>query len=226
VPAAEAYSAGRYAIEAAQAIAEARTLGRGAIVVGGTGLYFKTLIEGLSPIPAIPEDVRRRWRRKAEHCGAGELHKVLAGRDPEMAQRLCPSDPQRVVRALEVLEATGRSLARWQEEPGTPIIDLTTAERLVVEADRDALYRRCDARFEAMMEAGALDEVSALAALGLPAGLPAMRALGVRPLMQHLAGQVSLEEAVAAAKRETRQYVKRQLVWLKRNMNAWAAIKT
>lgn len=224
VPAADAYSAGRFAADAARALAEIRAWGRTPIVVGGTGLYFKTLLQGLSPIPPVPADVRARWRGEAERLGARGLHGVLAGLDPEMAARLRPTDPQRIVRALEVLEATGRSLAEWQRSPGEPIVAEAEAVRLVILPDREELHRRCDARFEAMMAGGAFDEVQALAAQRLDPGLPAMRALGVRPLMAHLAGALARDQAVAEGKAETRQYVKRQVTWLRRNMRAWTSI--
>lgn len=226
VPACEAYSAGRYGVEAAEAIDAVHKEGRIPIITGGTGLYFKTLTEGLSPIPSIPEDIRRRWRTLAGEVGAIELHRFLSERDPEMASRLKPTDPQRIVRALEVFDATGRSLARWQEEPGTPIVGPEEAARFVIDIERDDVHSRCDARFRAMMDEGALDEVRSLMALGLSAELPAMRALGVAPLIQHLCGTLSRERAIEAAQAETRQYVKRQQTWLKRNMSAWKSIST
>ena len=221
VPGHEAYSAARYADEARSAIAEAQAAGRIPVVVGGTGLYFKALLEGLSPIPPIPPDIRTRWRDAAAEQGAAALHAVLAKRDPVMAARLRPSDPQRIVRALEVLEATGISLATWQEMPGEPVIQLDEALPLVVSPPREVLRQRIDARFDAMIEEGATEEVRALARLGLDPDLPLMRALGVRPLMDMLAGRVSAIEAVEGAKAETRQYAKRQVTWLRSNMNAW-----
>ena len=221
VPGHEAYSAARYADEARSAIAEAQAAGRIPVVVGGTGLYFKALLEGLSPIPPIPPDIRTRWRDAAAEQGAAALHAVLAKRDPVMAARLRPSDPQRIVRALEVLEATGISLAAWQEMPGEPVIQLDEALPLVVSPPREVLRQRIDARFDAMIEEGATEEVRALARLGLDPDLPLMRALGVRPLMDMLAGRVSAIEAVEGAKAETRQYAKRQVTWLRSNMSAW-----
>ncbi len=221
VPGHEAYSAARYADEARSAIAEAQAAGRIPVVVGGTGLYFKALLEGLSPIPPIPPDIRTRWRDAAAEQGAAALHAVLAKRDPVMAARLRPSDPQRIVRALEVLEATGISLATWQEMPGEPVIQLDEALPLVVSPPREVLRQRIDARFDAMIEEGATEEVRALARLGLDPDLPLMRALGVRPLMDMLAGRVSAIDAVEGAKAETRQYAKRQVTWLRSNMSAW-----
>ena len=226
VPGTEAYSAARYADEARAAIAEARAAGQLPIVVGGTGLYFKALLEGLSPVPPIPAEIRARWRQAAADQGAAGLHAVLADRDPVMAARLSPTDPQRIVRALEVLEATGTSLARWQEMPGEPVIQRDDALALVVSPPREVLRQRIDARFDAMMAEGALEEVRALAALGLDPELPLMRALGVRPLTEMLAGRATPAEAVEAAKAETRQYAKRQVTWLRSNMSSWKSIET
>jgi tRNA dimethylallyltransferase len=221
---AQAYSAGRYALDAARAIADARAAGRAPIVVGGTGLYFKVLLQGLSPVPAVDPHVRAYWRAQAAVRPAPELHGVLAGRDPVMAARLAPTDPQRIVRALEVLESTGTSLAHWQGQAGTPVLREADTVRLLVLPGRDAQRQAIDARFDAMLAAGALEEVQALLALGLSDELPIMRALGVAPLAAHLAGRLSLAAAVEAAKAETRQYAKRQLTWLRRNMIAWTVI--
>lgn len=226
VPGTEAYSAARFAKEAAVAIAEVQSRGRIPIIVGGTGLYFMALLQGLSPVPPIPDEIRAHWRDMAERLGASALHRTLDERDPVMAARLSPTDPQRVTRALEVMEATGRSLAEWQALPGEPVLRADDCERLIVLPDRDVLHRRCDARFDLMMHHGALAEVEALGAQALDPGLPVMRALGVRPLLAHLSGQSTIEQAIAQSKMETRQYVKRQTTWLKRNMSAWKATKT
>lgn len=224
VPAGEAYSVGSYVREAASAIEAAGAAGLTPIVVGGTGLYFKALLEGLSPIPDVPADIRSHWRSEAERIGSGALHAVLMARDPVTAARLRPSDPQRLVRALEVLDATGKSLSCWQKLPGTPVVDPEQAEKLVVQPPLGVVRERCDARFDQMMLAGALEEVRGLAALGLDPAMPAMRALGVAPLLAHLDGQISLEAAVEQAKRQTRHYVKRQITWLNRRMLAWKSI--
>ena len=144
VPAREAYSAGRFVIEAAEAIAGAEGEGRRAIIVGGTGLYFKALLEGLSPIPAVKDDVRAHWRGEAERLGAKALHATLRQRDPEMAERLAPTDTQRLVRALEVLDSSGQSLMHWQSLPGTPVIDGRTAVKLLVSRRREDLHARTD----------------------------------------------------------------------------------
>ncbi len=226
VGAAEAYSAGRYAADAAQAIAEAQAAGRMPIVVGGTGLYFKALLKGLSPIPAADPEVRAFWRAEAARRPAAELHALLRERDPEMAARLMPTDPQRIVRALEVLESTGRSLAAWQREPGRPVLAEAETLRLLLLPERKGHGARIDARFDAMLAAGALDEVRALLDLGLSAELPVMRALGVAPLVAHLRGALAIGEAVAMVKSETRKYAKRQLTWLGRNMITWLRLET
>jgi tRNA dimethylallyltransferase len=226
VSAAEAYSTGRWLADVEAALAQAASEGSRVIVVGGTGLYFKALLEGLSPIPSIPAAVRAHWREAASSRGAADLHAELARRDTEMAARLVATDTQRIVRALEVLEATGLSLAEWQRRPGRPLIEPDQTIRLVLAPERAALVGRCDLRFDAMLAEGALAEVSALAALDLDPGLPAMGALGVPPLMRHLRGELALPEAAAQAKSDTRHYVKRQLTWLKRHMIAWIWLDT
>lgn len=222
----EAYSVGRWLVDVAGAIAEARRLGLIPIVTGGTGLYFKALLDGLSPIPQIPEQVRSFWREEARRLGPTGLHALLTVRDPDTASRLQPSDTQRLTRAIEVLEATGRGLSDWQKEPGIPVIEASTTLRLVVAPERAELHRRADARFDAMIDAGALEEVRELAKCGHSSELPLMRALGVAPLLAAEAGEMPLADAVARAKLDTRQYIKRQETWLRRNMIAWKNIKS
>jgi tRNA dimethylallyltransferase len=222
----EAYSAGRYGVDAANAIAEARAQGRLPIIVGGTGLYFKALLEGLSPVPATDPQVRAYWRGEAARRPAPELHALLAQRDPEMAARLMPTDPQRVVRALEVLESTGRSLADWQRQPGTPVLAEADTLRLLLLPDRDVIGSRIDTRFDAMLAEGAVEEVRRLLAFGFSDELPIMRALGVAQLAVHVRGDLQLDAAAAAAKSETRQYAKRQATWLRRNMQSWKLLET
>ena len=222
VASAEGYSVARWLEDVARALDEAARSERRPIVVGGTGLYFKALSEGLSPVPPIPDEVRLHWRRMAAELPPGALHAELARRDADLARRLAPGDIQRVTRALEVVEATGQSLSVWQSHLGQPLIATNEAECVVVAVPRDELHRRCDRRFDQMMAAGALDEVRALLRLAVPADRPAMRALGVRPLARHLAGEVSLDEAIAMSKVETRQYVKRQETWLARFMSDWS----
>jgi tRNA dimethylallyltransferase len=226
VPAAEAYSAGKWIGDVSREIATAEAARCLPIITGGTGLYFRALLEGLSPIPDIPEAVRDRWREQARLMPAGELHAVLRQRDPVMADQLRPSDLQRIVRALEVLDATGRSLSDWQAEPEDPLLQADSVLRLYVAPPRDVLYARIDARFDKMMEEGALDEVRALAAQDLAADLPVMRALGVKQLFALLAGEISRAEAADRVKTETRRYAKRQLTWSRSNMLSWERIET
>jgi tRNA dimethylallyltransferase len=226
VPASEAYSAGRFVKDAAAAIADARAKDLRPIIVGGTGLYFKALTEGLSPIPEVDPAVRQYWRDEAQAKGAGELYIHLTMQDPETAGRLNPTDTQRIVRALEVLQSSGKPLSYWQAQKGTPVVDLSAAHAFALMPERGQLYLRADARFDQMIETGALEEAGRLQRLGLDPTLPAMRALGVAPLIAHMRGGSGLEEAVAIAKAETRQYIKRQTTWLKRYMIAWSMIKT
>jgi tRNA dimethylallyltransferase len=217
----EPYSVADWLRDVEPLVAAARRGGPPLVIVGGTGLYFKALTEGLSPVPDIPADIRGHWRAKAGRLGAVSLHRELARRDPPMAARLRPSDPQRIIRALEVLDATGRSLNDWHGIAGEPILKADEAEKLYVCPPRAELYARCQARLDAMLEAGALDEVRALMALDLAPDRPALRALGVAPLAAYLRGQLSFSAAVEKAKTDTRRYAKRQITWGRRNMISW-----
>jgi tRNA dimethylallyltransferase len=152
------------------------------------------------------------------------LHALLKARDPEMAARLMPTDPQRIVRALEILESTGRSLADWQREPGRPALTEADTVRLLLLPERTGHGASIDARFDAMLAAGVLEEVRALLDLGLSAELPIMRAHGVPWFAAHLQGKLSLDEAVAGGKSDTHQYAKRQLTWLRRSMISWQQV--
>lgn len=221
VPSSDAYSAGRFVCDVQDALARVRALGLRPIVTGGTGLYFKALLDGLSPIPTIDPAVRAHWRAEAVRVGAGALHEQLAARDPVMAARLQPSDAQRVVRALEVLDATGRSLAQWQSVPGTPVMDAVRAIKIALRPPREVLRARADARFAAMVYGGGMEEALALSALQLSPELPAMRAIGVAPLLASISATISLDEAIALGQAETRQYIKRQDTWLRSNMITW-----
>ena len=226
VAASQAYSVARWLADVGGALDEADRLGLRPIVVGGTGLYFKALTEGLAPVPEIPAAIRGRWRERARTDGAPVLHAELAGRDPVMSARLKPGDTQRIVRSLEVIDATGRSLADWQRQTGEPMLPPAAAARLVVERPRADLVARADRRFERMLDEGALSEVAALLAQALPDDVPAMRALGVRPIAGMLAGRLGRAAAIEAGQLETRQYLKRQLTWLKRNMKSWSTVST
>jgi tRNA dimethylallyltransferase len=221
VPAAEAYSVGRWLEQASTAIKEAEAEGRVSILVGGTGLYFKALTEGLAPIPDVPPEIRDHWRARAETLRTEGLYRELALRDPAMAARLSPTDPQRITRALEVIDATSISLGDWQGAAAKPVLAPEHVLKLVVAPEREAVYAAIDARFDAMIGEGALEEVRALLALGLDHGLPAMRAHGVRELGVYLSGASSLEQAAAKSKTETRRYARRQMTWLRRFMKDW-----
>lgn len=206
---ADACSAAEWAALARAAIEDAWTEGRLPILVGGTGLYLRTLIEGIAPVPDIDPAIRAAVRAMA----AVDARTALEGEDPAMAARLHPNDSQRNSRALEVVRATGRSLGWWQARTEGGMADRATLLPAVIVPDRQALYARADSRFVAMMERGALPEVEALRARGLSPGLPVMKTLGVRPLLAHLAGEMPLSDAIAAAQLETRQYAKRQFTW-------------
>ncbi len=215
LPAAERCSAARWRVMAVAEIAAAHEAGELPLLVGGTGLYLMALMQGLSEIPEIPDDVRAAARARHRRLGGADFHADLALRDPVMAARLSPGDSQRLVRAWEVLEATGRSLADWQEGPREgppPGLEFAT---VVLDPPRRAVYAACDARFGEMMARGALDEVAALLDLGLDPDLPAMRALGVRQLAAHLRGEMGLDEAVEKAQTATRRYAKRQSTWFR-----------
>lgn len=223
LPGSEACSAARWRALALTAIVEADTMGRLPILVGGTGLYLRALIEGLAPAPAVPAGVRGRLRALHAEVGAEGLHRRLQARDPAMAARLRPSDPQRLIRALEVVESSGRSLADWQEAgpsrseaEGGPLA--RPVATIVLEPPRAALYARCDRRFEAMLAEGALAEVERLLAMGLDPELPAMKAIGVPELARHIRGETTLEAATADAQMATRRYAKRQITWFRHQL--------
>ncbi|MDF2763898.1 MAG: tRNA delta(2)-isopentenylpyrophosphate transferase [Rhodospirillales bacterium] len=216
LPAAEACSAARWREMALAEIAQAHAAARLPVLCGGTGLYLRALIEGLSPIPDVPAAIRDRTRRRMAEIGSQAFHAELAARDPAMGGRLHPGDTQRLIRAAEVLAATGRSLADWQDEPGQGgAAEGLAFYTIALLPPRAALRERIQTRFAAMLEAGALEEVRALAALGLPRDIPAMKAHGVPELMRHLKGEIPLEEAARRAVLVTGQYAKRQFTWLR-----------
>jgi tRNA dimethylallyltransferase len=221
VDAAENFSVGRWIVDARAILDEARALERVPIIVGGTGLYFKVLTTGLAAVPPIPADIRNALRERLRREGAAALHAELARRDPASAARIKPGDRSRIVRALEVIEATGRSLVDWHRDGMPPVLDAATALKLFLVPDRDELKRRIDARFDGMLAAGALHEVRALTARKLDPLLPAMKAHGVPWLRRHLTGEISLAEAAEGSKKDTRSYAKRQLTWFRNQMPGW-----
>lgn len=224
VPGRDAYSVGRWVEDATAAMEEARAAGQVPILVGGTGLYFMALLQGLSPVPEIPGDVRQRWRARATTASAKELHDALSECDPTMAARLMPSDTQRLVRALEVIDATGVSLAEWQATAGAPVLREERTLRIVVAPEREDIYAAIGVRFDSMLQRGALAEVEALKRLQLDPRLPVMRAVGVPELSAYLAGTVTLEDAAEKAKTASRRYAKRQMTWARRFMAGWTWI--
>jgi tRNA dimethylallyltransferase len=215
------FSAGRYAEAASALIKDLDRLGSTPIFVGGTGLYFKALTDGLSDIPAVPEAMRDRIRAGAEGRATPELHAELLQRDSETAARLKTNDRQRILRALEVVAATGRPLSSFQEGriPG-PLAGRRIA-RFFLAPDRVELRARIDGRFEAMMKAGALEEVAALAERRLDPALPVMRAHGVPGLLAHVRGELSLDDAIMRGQADTRAYAKRQFTWARHQMEGW-----
>ncbi len=221
VDAAENYSVGRWLRDVAAALADVEAGGRLPILVGGTGLYFKALTEGLAAVPPIPADIRAVIRARLQTEGGAALHAELAARDPAAAERLRPGDRARITRALEVITATGRSLTDWHREGMPPILAAAAAIRVFLTPERATLYQRIEARFDAMMAEGALAEVEALAARGLDPTLPAMKAHGVPWLIRFLKGEVSREEAIEGAKRDTRRYTKRQVTWFRHQLPGW-----
>jgi tRNA dimethylallyltransferase len=224
VDAGENYSVARWLADVRQAIAQTLAQGLQPIVTGGTGLYFKALTQGLSDMPMVPDDLRQALRAAAADTASEALHAALAERDPVTAATLRPSDRQRVLRALEVLQATGKPLSSFQGGRVGAVVEPGAFIGLFLAPERQALYRRIDARFDRMVSLGALDEVRALASRGLDATLPAMRAHGVPWLMRELRGEISLADAMLRAKADTRHYAKRQFTWFRHQGEGFAFV--
>jgi tRNA dimethylallyltransferase len=219
VPAREPYSTGRYQQDAGHALHEVRAVHRIPIFVGGTGLYFRALTDGLSEIPEVPSGVREVTRSLLAEIGNEEFHARLAARDPEMGAQLNPGDGQRMLRAWEVLEASGRSLAFWQKNEGKPVLDGLRLATFVIDVPREVLWERIADRFRAMVAAGAMEE--ALALEDLDPALPAARIIGRRELLDWHNGVLTGEEAVENAVIATRQYAKRQDTWFRNQLPDW-----
>jgi tRNA dimethylallyltransferase len=225
VDAAVNFSAGSWVADAAKALAEAREQNRVPIFVGGSGLYFKALTRGLSAVPPIPPAIRESVRTRLERDGVEALHAELARLDAVSAERLKPRDRIRIARAVEVVEATGRSLTDWHREGLPPLLPPGEFTALFLAPERDQLYARIDARFDAMLKAGALEEVAALAARQLDPLLPAMKAHGVPVLIRHLRGEITLEEAATIGRADTRHYAKRQFTWFRHQLPEFEWVK-
>ncbi|GGC19787.1 tRNA dimethylallyltransferase [Novosphingobium marinum] len=206
-----ACSAADWARAARREIEEVHSLDAVPILVGGTGLYVRTLLEGIAPIPGIEPAVRDAVRR----LPVVDAYAALLQEDPDRAAQLAPADTSRIARALEVVRSTGRTLAQWHEEKAGGIADSVHVAPLILLPDREALYRRCDARFEAMLENGAIAEVEALLDRNLDPALPVMHAIGVPEIAGYLRGEWTLGEACERGARATRNYAKRQYTWLR-----------
>jgi tRNA dimethylallyltransferase len=220
VDAAVNYSVGAYVADAARILSELPS-NRLAIFAGGTGLYFKALMSGLAAIPPIDPAIRDALRARLEREGVEVLHAELSVRDPEAASRIMVRDRSRILRALEVLDATGRPIADWHREGLPPVVNADNATMIFLHPEREDLNRRIETRFGAMLREGAIDEVRALAARHLPDTLPAMKAHGVPWLRRYLAGELSLDEVAAGSIMDTRRYAKRQVTWFRNQMPGW-----
>ncbi len=216
---AQLYSTGAW-LDDVKALLSRRDLDdRHMIFAGGTGLYFQALLGGLSQMPVISDEIRSHWRARLANKGPQVLHEELSRRDPATANWLKPQDGQRIVRAIEVFEASGKPISFWQAQAGEPIVDPATAKRICLLPDRAILRERIDRRFEQMVAAGAVDEVRALLALKLDPALPAMKAIGVGEISTCLDGTIDLHEAITRASAATRQYAKRQTTWLRNRLD-------
>ena len=225
VDAAVNFSAGSWVVDAGAVLAEARAQDRLPIFTGGSGLYFKALTRGLSAVPPIQPEIRESVRARLERGGVEALHAELARRDRASAERLKPRDRIRIARALEVVEATGRSLIDWHRDGLPPLLPQGQFRALFLEPDRDELYARIDGRFDAMLNAGALEEVAALAARRLDPLLPAMKAHGVPALIRYLKGEITREAAAVIGQADTRHYAKRQFTWFRHQLPEFEWIK-
>jgi tRNA dimethylallyltransferase len=206
-----ACSAARWAADAKLEIAEAHKIGRLPVLVGGTGLYLRTLLDGIAPIPEVDADTRAEIRSLPVEAAFARLQTA----DKAMADALAPTDSSRIARALEVIESTGRSIAEWRKDKAGGISGNVALHPVILLPPRDWLYDRCDARFDAMMAGGAIGEVEALLARGLPGDAPIMRAIGVPEISAMLAGKITRDEAIILGKTATRQYAKRQFTWFR-----------
>ncbi len=221
VDAAVNHSVGHWFRDAQGALAEAAALGKTPIFVGGTGLYFKALLTGLAAIPPIDPEIRGAFRARLEAEGVEALHAELARLDPQTAARLMVRDRSRILRALEVLEATGRTMGEWHDDELPGALDPEGAIKIFLNPEREELKRRIEGRFGKMLDAGAIEEVRALDARGLPDTLPAMKAHGVPWLRKFFRGEISREEAAEGAIMDTRRYAKRQVTWFRNQMPGW-----
>jgi tRNA dimethylallyltransferase len=225
VDAAEAWSVGKWLQATTAVLADIAARGRPAIVVGGTGLYFRALTHGLAEVPPVPESQREISALLYAAQGEPEFRDLLAALDPVAEARIEVGDRQRLVRAHAVAVATGKPLTAWQSDT-KPALAEGTWRGVVLDPPRAELYDRCDARLGLMVQQGALDEVAAMEARGLDPSLPALKAIGYRELAAHLRGEISLDQALDAARQETRRYAKRQMTWFRNQTPDWERIVT
>jgi tRNA dimethylallyltransferase len=219
VSAGQKYSTGDWLRSVVAIVTDIGARGRIPVFVGGTGLYFKALTGGLSEMPSIPDQIRDRWRERLKIDGPEALHAELQRIDAPMAEALNPADGQRIVRALEVAEASGGSILDFQQQSGAAVVDQDRVRKIVVLPERHVLHGRINRRFEKMLDMGAVDEVQALLALGLSPDLPVMKAIGVPQISGMLAGRLTRQDAIERASAATRQYAKRQMTWFRNQMD-------
>ena len=219
VPAGTLYSTGEWLRDVTALLPQLKAEGRLPVLVGGTGLYFKALTGGLSDMPPIPDAIRSHYRSRLIDDGPLPLHAELMTRDPAMGAVLNLQDGQRIVRALEVLEASGRSVADFQDKTGAMIVDPERAQKIIVLPERPLLHQRINGRFEKMLQSGAEDEVRALLAMALPAEMPVMKAIGVSQIRAMFEGTMSRAEVLEKGAAATRQYAKRQMTWFRNQMD-------
>ena len=215
---AQDYSTGRWMADVSALIASPALLGRTPVFVGGTGLYFRALTGGISQMPDVPGEVRASWRLRLAQEGPEALHPLLAEADPQAAARIKPQDGQRIARALEIYEASGKPISHWQGVQSAPLIDVHRADRILLLPDRAVLAARIATRLRQMVDHGALEEVKALIGLDLDPALPAMKAIGVPDFAAHLRGETDLEKALEMAAISTKQYAKRQSTWFRNQL--------
>lgn len=215
------YSVGRWLTDLQAGLDEAKAAGARPVIVGGTGLYFRALTQGLAEIPPIPDSVVREGETLLAAEGAEGLAEDLRHIDPKGHAAIDARNPARVMRAWQVYRATGISLADWRDRTPPPLAPLDNCETHLVTPDREVLYARCDARAQSMIAAGALDEAAAIAASGLPDDAPAMKAIGAHDLVAHIRGEISLKEATTNLAQATRRYAKRQLTWFRNQTSGW-----
>lgn len=222
VGAARTYSVGDWTREIGAVLAEAAEAGATPIIVGGTGLYFRALTRGLAPIPEIPDEIRAEAEARAADQAA--LYAELLARDPDTAAGLDRDNPVRLSRAWEVLQATGRGLAEWWKDAAPPLLPLDRCVALRLTCARDWLYARCDARFDLMLQEGALREAELVASLAPPPGAGVLKPVGATELIAFVRGEIELAEAAARARTATRRYAKRQLTWNRNQMADWTKV--